>query len=270
MKELVSDFVDDLKLPRDRATLNAWCRSFYALNPVVNLSVEFHTSSLVNNMVVKHKYSKEVKEFYKKVWNVIDLEAALTEFWILGEVFIYMDLDEETATWHRMKILNPDYIVVRRSSVMGENIIYLRPDENLRRICMSSRPGDIKQREELDPDIVQHVRLGENIPLSNFYTTMILDRKSPYEIRGTSMLLPAIDRLRRDEKDETVKELLCYPHGDHKHVCLDVFRNRLDRAGKMFSTWLEDRVFAPIAKMNDFKAIPEISFDVNKAIKSLG
>ena len=272
MKEgLITDFVKYTELPRDRATLNAWCRSIYALYPVVNLSVEFHTSMLMNNIKVTYpKIGDRMKRIYQDIWKLIDLENALNEYWILGEVFLNMELAEDTentATWQKMKILNPDYIHVKRSCVMGESIISLRPDENLRRICMSSRPSDIKQREALDPKIVEHVRLGENIPLSNFYTTMIQDKKSPYEIRGTSMLIPALDRIRKEGTDESVKELLCYPHGEHKHVCWDVFRNRLQRTGGQFSRWLEDKVFGPVAKMNDVESIPTVTFDVDKAIK---
>src|SRR5665213_3318917 len=32
----------NLNLPRDRATINAWCRAFYALNPFVHNAIQLH------------------------------------------------------------------------------------------------------------------------------------------------------------------------------------------------------------------------------------
>ena len=34
----------NLNLPRDRATINAWCRSFFALNPFVHNAINLHST----------------------------------------------------------------------------------------------------------------------------------------------------------------------------------------------------------------------------------
>jgi hypothetical protein len=109
------------------------------------------------------------------------------EFWTLGEAFVYAELDETNGKWGRLVIQNPDYINVQRSTISGEPIISLRPDENLKRIVNGNKPSDIQQRQQLDRNIIEHVRRNENIPLSNFYVSHIPRKIAPYEIRGTGL-----------------------------------------------------------------------------------
>jgi len=78
-------------------------------------------------------------------------------------------------------------VTVKHSVIAGEPILSLRPDENLKRIVTSNRPADIQQRQQLDQSIIEHVRRGENIPLSNFNASHIARRLNPYDTRGTGL-----------------------------------------------------------------------------------
>ena len=180
----------NLNLPRDRATINAWCRSFFALNPVVQNAISLHSTYPISKLNIKCKNPK-VNAFFENMIDELDLMNVCVqiaqEYWTLGEAFPYAELDESTAKWSRIIIQNPDYMTVKRSVVAGEPIISLRPDENLRRICTGNTPSDIQQRQQLDPSIAEHVRRGENIPLSNFYVSHISRKISPYEVRGTGL-----------------------------------------------------------------------------------
>jgi len=180
----------NLNLPRDRATMNAWCRSFYALNPIVQNAINLHSTYPISKLNIKCP-NKKVEKFFSNMIEEIDLmnicSQAAQEYWLLGEAVIYGELDERNAKWSRLHIQNPDYIVIKRSVIASEPVIMLRPDESLRRICMSNLPADIEQRKQLNDTIINYVRRGQNIPLDNLYVSHLARRISPYEVRGTGL-----------------------------------------------------------------------------------
>ena len=45
------------------------------------------------------------------------------EFWKIGEVFPYAELDETKGTWKSIAIQNSDYIHVKTSVLSGEPVI---------------------------------------------------------------------------------------------------------------------------------------------------
>ena len=182
----------NLSLPRDRPTINAWSRSFFALNPIVHNAISLHSTYPIAKLNIKSKNLK-VEKFFSQMIEEIDLMniavLAAQEYWILGEAFIYAELDESMGKWSRLMILNPDYVNVQRNVIAAEPIISLRPDENLRRVVHGNLPSDLQQRKQLDPSIIDHVRKNENIPLNNFYVHHMARRISPYEIRGTGLVV---------------------------------------------------------------------------------
>lgn len=202
----------NLNFPRDRATVNAWCRSYFALNPIVRNAISLHSTYPISKLTIKCKDPHQ-QQFFETMCEEIGLMNLCVqiaqEYWTLGEAFVYGELDERAGKWSRLLIQNPDYMVVKRSVVAGEPIISLRPDENLRRICMGNKPSDIQQREQLDRNIIEHVKRGENIPLSNFYVSHLANKISPYEVRGTSLItgifknLMLMDRIRESKFAQT-------------------------------------------------------------------
>ena len=181
----------NLNLPRDHATINAWCRAFFALNPIVQNAISLHSTYPISKMDIKC-HNKEVEDFFVNMCEEIELEnvciQAGQEYWTLGEAFIYAQLDEVNKKWSRLIIQNPDYIQVKHSVIAGEPVISLRPDENLKRIITSPKQSDVQQRKFLDPNIVAYVKRGENIPLNNFYVSHLSRKLSPYDIRGTGLV----------------------------------------------------------------------------------
>lgn len=180
----------NLNLPRDRSSINAWCRSFFALNPIVQNAITLHSTYPISKLNIKCKNSK-ANAFFENMIDEIDLMnicvQVAQEFWALGEAFVYAELDDETGKWSRLLVQNPDYIVVQKNVIAGEPIISLRPDDNLKRIVSSNRPSDVQQRQQINPAIVEHVKRGENIPLSNFHVSHIPRKISPYDVRGTGL-----------------------------------------------------------------------------------
>ena len=180
----------NLNLPRDRATINAWCRSFYALNPFVHNAINLHSTYPISKLNIKCP-NKDIERFFNDMIEEIDLMNICVqiaqEYWLLGEAFVYAELDESRGKWSRLMIQNPDYMIVKRTVVANEPIIMLRPDENLKKIIFSNRPTDIEQRKQLNNHIIDSVKRGENIPLDNFHVSHLARRISPYEIRGTGL-----------------------------------------------------------------------------------
>jgi len=180
----------NLNLPRDRPTINAWCRSFYALNPFVHNAINLHSTYPISKLNIKCP-NKDIEKFFNDMIEEIDLMNICVqiaqEFWLLGEAFVYAELDESKGKWSRLVIQNPDYMLVKRTVVANEPIIMLRPDENLKKIVFSNKPSDIEQRKQLNQHIIDSVKHGENIPLDNFHVSHLARRISPYEIRGTGL-----------------------------------------------------------------------------------
>lgn len=180
----------NLNLPRDRATINAWCRSFYALNPFVHNAINLHSTYPISKLNIKCP-NKDIEKFFNDMIEEIDLMNICVqiaqEYWLLGESFVYAELDESRGKWSRLLIQNPDYMIVKRIVVANEPIIMLRPDENLKKIIFSNKPTDIEQRKQLNNHIIDSVKRGENIPLDNFHVSHLARRISPYEIRGTGL-----------------------------------------------------------------------------------
>jgi hypothetical protein len=202
----------NLNLPRDRATINAWCRSFYALNPFVHNAINLHSTYPISKLNIKCP-NKEIEKFFNDMIEEIDLMNICVqiaqEYWLLGESFVYAELDEGKGKWSRLLIQNPDYMVVKRTVVANEPIIMLRPDENLKKIVFSNKPSDIEQRKQLNQHIIDSVKRGDNIAIDNFHISHLARRISPYEIRGTGLpvcifrQLMLFDKLRECYSEDT-------------------------------------------------------------------
>lgn len=181
----------NLNMPRDRATINAWSRAFFALNGIVRNAISLHSTYPISKLNIKCK-DKRKEDFFGEMGEELDLvnkciEIA-QEFYLIGEAAVYADLDINTRKWSRLIIQNPDYLVVT-PTLAGEPMLSMRPDETLQRICKSNRPVDIQQRQAISPEIIEHVRRGENIPLDSFNMSYLANRINPYDPRGTGLLV---------------------------------------------------------------------------------
>ncbi len=184
--------IANLQLPRDRITMNAWNRNFYDTHPLVHNCINLHSTYPIGKINIKCK-DKKVEQFFKDMIEEMDLIGILhniaLEFWKMGEVFPYAELDPQKGVWKNIVIQNPDYIKVKTSVLSGESIISMMPDAALQRLVTSNHPADAKLREQIDDEILYHVRKGQNIPLDNFHVSHLKMLSSPYDIRGTSVIV---------------------------------------------------------------------------------
>lgn len=184
--------LSNLNLPRDRVTMNAWNRVFYDTHPIVRNAINLHASYPISKINITCK-NKDIQNFFLEMAERINLYDVVygvsLEFWKMGEAFPYAELDKRSGTWKRITILNPDYIFVDKSIIGDQTIISLRPDKALQRIITSQNPRDVAIRRRLPQYIVDYVRKGQNIPLDNFNVSHLKLLSSPYDIRGTSIIV---------------------------------------------------------------------------------
>lgn len=275
----------NLNLPRDRATINAWCRSFFALNPFVHNAVSLHSTYPISKLSIKCP-NKDIEKFFDDMIEEIDLMNICVqiaqEYWLLGEAFVYAELDEGKGKWARLHIQNPDFMIVKRTVVASEPIIMLRPDENLKKIIFSNRPTDIEQRKQLNQHIIDSVRRGENIPLDNFHVSHLARRISPYEIRGTGLpvcifrQLMLFDKLRESkyaQADNMINPLTVVKIGsaDYKPTFADLeaWRSVFEEAqyDKDFKIFTHEGV--DVTRVGYGQGIFDISGDITQLVKEI-
>lgn len=188
----------NLNLPRDRITVNAWVRNFFQLHPIVRNAITLHATYPISKLNLKC-HDKKVLQFHEDMAEEMGLMETLgdiaLEYWKIGECFPYSELDENTGKWSRIVIQNPDYILCKKTVLSGEPIISLRPDAVLQRLVFSNNPADIQLRRQIPEKIIYHVRAGHNIPLDNFNVSHLKMLASPYDIRGTSIIVSAFKDL---------------------------------------------------------------------------
>lgn len=278
----------NMNLPRDRATVNAWCRSFFALEPFVQNAINLHSTYPISKLSIKCP-NKKVEKFFNAMIEEIDLMNTCVqiaqEYWLLGEAFVYAELDERKAKWSRLIIQNPDYVVVKRSVIANEPLIMLRPDENLRRIVFSNKPSDIEQKRQLNDTIIEHIKRGENIPLDNFYVSHLARKTSPYEVRGTGLpvccfrQLMLFDRLRESkfaQADGMVNPLTLIKIGSAgadgfkpTHQDLEYWREQFaaGQGDKDFKIFTHDGV--TVERVGYGQGIYDISGDITQLLKEI-
>lgn len=281
---------DDLQvnLPRDRATFNAWYRSLYATDPVIATAIDFHASSLNSCFALSCDRNEKAKKMMKGWWNEwfeggeFSLHGLLRELWLIGEVIVTSDLDSDNSKWEQLKIQNPDYVNVKRTIVGGESILSLRPDQRLRDAILNKPEKYAEELSTLDKEVIEAVRKGDNIPLNPFYSSILVMKASPYEIRGTSILQRALRRIIDvGSDDDIVKQTIMYPGLNYRHdgtIMVELIRNKYKMVGNMVADWIVKKVFAPICKLNDLYEyqdgekvliLPEAKFNVNQVINSM-
>ncbi len=188
----------NLNLPRDRITVNAWCRNFFDLHPIVRNAITLHATYPISKFNIKCS-DKKVEDFFNAMSEEIDLLGVLgnvaLEYWKLGEAFPYAELDESSGKWNRIIVQNSDYIHVKKTIVASEPVISLRPDAVLQRLVLSNSPADVQLRKQIPEEILFHVRKGNNIPLDNFNVSHLKMLSSPYDVRGTSIIISAFKDL---------------------------------------------------------------------------
>lgn len=182
----------NLMLPRDRITANAWNRAFYETNPLVRNAINLHATYPISKLSIKCE-DKKIEQFFEDLSEKTDLitvvQNTALEYWKLGEVINYASFDAESGTWDKIYQLNPDFVIVKQSPIPGVVTIALRPDPELQKIVHGNDPISIRMKQQLPEQIIHHVMMNEPIPLDSFNVSHIKNLSSPYDVRGTSIIV---------------------------------------------------------------------------------
>jgi len=259
------------KLSRDRATINVWARSLYALYPDINRIIHQHGLLIMNVYQLMEGSSDGANKFCKEQLEDLNfpvlIEAIVREYFMIGEVFLHLELNERESRWSNVYIQNPDYILVKKA-VGDREQIFLRPDENLRRICFSNKSEDIEVCKSFPSDAVESIKKGENIFVNPHYFWHMSHKVSPYDIRGSSFLLPLFNMVIEPdypEKRQIIREFLGDITSLEGRNAKDILFMKYLSIIEQLEYWLNDRVLAMICKVRNLDGdLPRVKFDRDK------
>jgi intein/homing endonuclease len=177
------------------------CRHFYKTDGYVGTVLDMHSDLPMTGAHLVCDDEK-VKLFFEILF--FDVIKGLNligdvshEWWKLGNVFPFGEWDDDRGIWTGFNLLNPDFVEVEKSSLVGEPILKLDPDDNLKRIVASRQPKELYEAlaKIENGQLVNLVARGEKIPLNKFRVSHLAYKMSPYESVGTPIMFRAFKPL---------------------------------------------------------------------------
>lgn len=179
-----------LSIPTDLRTLNGLYRFFDDTDPLVGNAIRLHCEFPLSRVSMKDVGDPVIQHHYEDMWDRIQLDKLLfdigLEYWRIGNVFPYGAWNVDDMMWEQFVILNPDYVTVEGTYLNQRPFIKLQPDEHLKKIVTTGQPRFLY--DQLPPEIVKYVRMGQEIPLSPQNVFHVAHNKSPYETLGRSII----------------------------------------------------------------------------------
>lgn len=207
----------NMMLPRDRRERNEWCRHFYRVEPIIATAIDMHTEFPISDFNITCKDDKIADFFNYMLFDKINIHELLLniglEYWKIGDVFPYGQLNETEGIWEKFICYNPDYINITTSPLVQEPMIELIPTAQLNDIVQGGSNGVYGQiYNQLPPEIVQAVAQGHNIPLDNRFISHIAHKASPYEDWGTPLMMRCFKTLIYKDKLRSAQDAIANRH----------------------------------------------------------
>lgn len=207
----------NMMLPRDRRERNEWCRHFYRVEPIIATAIDMHTEFPISDFNITCKDKGIEKFFNNMLFDKLNIHELLLniglEYWKIGDVFPYGQLNETEGIWEKFVCYNPDYVNITSSPLVSAPIIELIPDANLSEIVKSGANGiygDIYN--QLPKEVVENVAVGQNIPLNNKLVSHIAHKASPYELWGTPLMMRCFKTLIYKDKLRSAQDAIANRH----------------------------------------------------------
>ena len=207
----------NMMLPRDRRERNEWCRHFYRTEPIIATAIDMHTEFPISDFNISCA-NEDIEKFFNFMLfdklNIHDLLLNIgLEYWKIGDVFPYGQLNEAEGRWERFICYNPDYINIVTSALVGEPTIELIPDAQISEIVKSGPTGHYKDiYMQLPQEIISSVKQGQNIKLDNRLISHIAHTASPYEVWGTPIMMRCFKTLIYKDKLRTAQQAIADRH----------------------------------------------------------
>lgn len=213
-----------LILPKDRIEINSWCNYFYKYDALVATAIDMHSELPLSkirldlpNIKNKKKANRILEHYVDMIGNTgIDLFNKLlmmgVEYYKIGNVFPWAQMNASSTAWEKLTCLNPDYIRLEKLSLTDSVSANLVPDDRLRHIVHAG-PYDEKTGllyQTLSDDVIQRVQMGKEVPLptdpnEGSHVAHLARKLADYVDWGTSIIernfktLVYKDRLRQSQ-----------------------------------------------------------------------
>ena len=207
----------NMMLPRDRRERNEWCRHFYRTEPIIATSLDLHTEFPISdfNNVCSDDYIKRFFDYmaFDKI-NIIDLLLNIgLEYWKIGDVFPFGQINESEGMWERFVVLNPDFINIQASIFAEEPIIELIPDAQIINIVNGGPAGEYGEiYNQLPEDVIRQVKMNRNIRLDNRLVSHIAHKAAQYETWGTPIMMRCFKTLIYKDKLRSAQDAIANRH----------------------------------------------------------
>jgi len=193
-------------LPTNYKVLNQWLRYFDRFHPIVGSCIDMHAEYPISQFELDGIDDPHILHTYEDA--AIDMDLFQTvldmsrEYELIGEVFPFAHWNDEKNYFDKVVVLNPDFVVVNSAqlAVGSKPQFELEPDEDLKRLVHSTDERDLEIKQYLDPITLRCVEEGRNIPMDAFNLSHIARRASPYDPRGTSIVIRALKDLLYEDK----------------------------------------------------------------------
>jgi hypothetical protein len=181
-----------LQMPRDRKQINVWCRNFFMTEAIPAAVIELYACLPITSWTIEcsnPQIRKEFEDMCKRIKLREVLQGIALEYYMIGDVFIMSELDEQHKTWKNLTILNPDQVEVQRSPFVSEPVIDFIPDDNIKKIIFDRNPPALYNHFRMFlPDVVEAVRAGKPVPIDPAHITHLKHMPTPYGVYGTPLL----------------------------------------------------------------------------------
>lgn len=207
----------NMMLPRDRRERNEWCRHFYRTEPIIGTSLDLHTEYPISDFNNQCS-DKAIKEFFDYMaFDKLDILNLLLgighEYWKIGDVFPFGQLNESEGMWEKFVILNPDYVDIQSSIFADDAIIEMLPDESIKAIVTEGpRGANAELYNQLPEDVIRQIKMGRNIRLDNRLVSHIAHKASDYEVWGTPLQMRCFKTLIYKDKLRGAQDAIANRH----------------------------------------------------------
>lgn len=194
-------------LPEQRQVLNQWIRYWDRFDTLVGNCIDLHAEIPFSRFSLTKVDDPYIKRFFEDMCDEIELFRInlemSREYELIGEVFPFAHWNYDKNYFDDIILLNPDFLNVRGVQQAGNKNTYvleLVPDPEISALVHSNSVEDQLLVAQLDDDLVFAVKNNMNIQLDPFNVSPIMRKQSPYDTRGTAVMLRCLKTLLYKDK----------------------------------------------------------------------
>lgn len=196
--------------------IRRWARIFYSTHDLIPLLVDIYSKFPLVGMEFVCSKDSEIQEFYEHQFlDTLKYETFLPdlarEYWISGEVTSLAHFSESLGVWEAEEILNPDTVAVSKSMFQREERVQLLVKPMVDALRDHGGSGQISESARMErqyeydqlvkfyPEIIHAADRDDGLDMSPALVSRIVNKVSPWDLRGTPHLLRSFRALMMEE-----------------------------------------------------------------------